>query len=257
MNVFEPSQAVENTGQVPARVAGIDYYGECRRAGELHSDFFDFVEFKESLLFFLGDVAGYGHSSKMIAGGIGNLLRSRREPGVEGLVEEINRSVCDLAPNGLYVTLFCGWADPARRKLTYVNAGHEPVILLSQSTGRMRRLESTGTVLGLTTRSLYRQHTVTMEAGDVLAGFTDGITEAIGPKGEEFREEGVVRVLLENRDSEAAVLCNAILAAVEGFGGPEPADDQTVTVVRFEHRAACQPLGREAEEAPELAMAAA
>jgi phosphoserine phosphatase RsbU/P len=239
MNVFEPSQAVENTGQVPARVAGIDYYGECRRAGELHSDFFDFVEFKESLLFFLGDVAGYGHSSKMIAGGIGNLLRSRREPGVEGLVEEINRSVCDLAPNGLYVTLFCGWADPARRKLTYVNA------------------ESTGTVLGLTTRSLYRQHTVTMEAGDVLAGFTDGITEAIGPKGEEFREEGVVRVLLENRDSEAAVLCNAILAAVEGFGGPEPADDQTVTVVRFEHRAACQPLGREAEKAPELAMAAA
>lgn len=257
MNLFDPSQAIETTGQVPARVAGIDYYGKCRRAGELHSDFFDFVEFEESLLFFVGDVAGCGHSSKMIAGGIGNLLRSRREAGLKGLVEEINRSVCDLAPNGLYVTLFCGWADPARQQLTYVSAGHEPAILFSQNTGRLRRLESTGTVLGLTTRSLYRQHTVTMEAGDVLAGFTDGITEAAGPKGEEFREEGVVRVLREHRDSEAAELCKATLEAVERFGGPEPADDQTVTVVRFEHRAAWQPLAQEAEEAPELAMAAA
>jgi phosphoserine phosphatase RsbU/P len=257
MNLFDPSQVGGTAGQVPARVAGIDYYGQCRRAGELHSDFFDFAHFEESLLFFLGDVAGYGHSSTMISGGIRNLLRSRQEGGLKAVVEEINRSVCDLSPNGLYVTLFCGWADAARQQLTYVNAGHEPVVLLSQSTGRLRRLESTGTVLGLTTRSVYRQHTITMEAGDVLVGFTDGITEATGPTGEEFREEGVVRVLLENRDSQAAELCNAILAAVERFGSPEPADDQTVTVVRFEHRAAWQPLAQEAEEAPELAMAAA
>jgi phosphoserine phosphatase RsbU/P len=257
MNLFDPSQSIKTTGQVPARVAGIDYCGNCRRAGELHSDFFDFVEGEESLLFFLGDVAGYGDSSKMIAGGIRNLLRSRRGSGLKSVVEEINRSVCDLSPNGLYVTLFCGLADAARQQLTYVSAGHEPVILLSQSAGRFRRLESTGTVLGLTTRSVYRQHTVTMEAGDVLAGFTDGITEAAGPKGEEFREEGVVRVLLENRDAEAAEVCSAILAAVERFGGPKPADDQTVTVVRFEHRAVWQPLSREAEETPELAMAAA
>jgi sigma-B regulation protein RsbU (phosphoserine phosphatase) len=257
MNRFDALQAVENTGRTPARVAGIDYYGQCRRAGELNSDFFDFVECGNGLLFFLGDVAGYGDSSKMIAGGIGNLLRSRRDGGLKAVVEEINRSVCDLSPNGLYVTLFCGWADRARQQLTYVNAGHEPVILLSQSTGRLRRLENTGTVLGLTPRSVYRQHTITMEAGDILAGFTDGVSDAASPEGEEFREEGVVRVLQENQDSDASEICNAILAAVERFGDPEPADDQTVTVVRFERRAAWKPLAQEAEEAPELAMAAA
>ncbi|HEY7389615.1 MAG TPA: PP2C family protein-serine/threonine phosphatase [Bryobacteraceae bacterium] len=257
MNLLDPFQTIETTGQAPARVGGIDYYGQCRPAGELHSDFFDFVQFEESLLFFLGDVAGYGQSSKMIAGGIGNLLRSRKERGLKGVMEEINRAVCDLSPNGLYVTLFCGWADVARQQLTYVSAGHEPAILFSQSTGRVRRLESTGTVLGLTARSVYRPRTLPMEAGDVLAGFTDGITEATGPKGEEFREGGVLRVLLENRDWKAAELCNAILSAVERFGGAEPADDQTVAVVRLEHRVAWQPLRREAEEAQELAMAAA
>jgi phosphoserine phosphatase RsbU/P len=257
MNLLHPSQSIETTGQVPARVAGIDYYGQCRRAGELNADFFDFVECEGGLLFFLGDVAGYGDSSKMIAGGIGNLLRSRWERGLEGVMEEINRSICDLSPNGLYVTLFCGWADPGRQQLTYVSAGHEPAVLFSQSTGRLRRLDSTGTVLGLTARSVYRRRTVTMEPGDVLAGLTDGITEATGPHGEEFREEGVVRVLLENRNWEAAELCNGILAAVERFGNSEPSDDQTVTVVRFEHRAVWEPLVQVAEEAPELAMAAA
>jgi serine phosphatase RsbU (regulator of sigma subunit) len=238
-------------------VAGIDYYGECRRAGELQSDFFDFVEFEDRLLLFLGDVAGYGDSSKMIAGGIGNMLRSQRGGGLKAVVEEINRAVCDLSPNGLYVTLFCGWVDAARQQVTYVSAGHEPVILLSQSTGRLRRLESTGTVLGLTTRSVYRQHTISMEAGEILAGFTDGITEAASPNGEEFREEGVARVLLEKQDCDAAEICHAILGAVERFGGPEAADDQTATVVRFARRAERQPLVQEAEEAPELAMAAA
>jgi phosphoserine phosphatase RsbU/P len=256
MNLFVPPQVGETADQMPVPSAGMDYYGQCRRASEIYCDFFDFVQLEEGrLLLFTGDVAGYGHSSKMIVGGIENLLRSPRKGGLKVLVEEINRSIVDLSPNGLYVTLFCAVVDPALRQLSYVSAGHEPVVVFNRNSERLRRLGSTGTVLGLTARSTYRQHTTTVEAGDILAAFTDGITEAVDLNGQEFREEGVVRVLSENRDLGAAELCGEILASVEQFGeGADAADDQTVAVVRFEHRAAQELVRREAKE---LAMAAA
>jgi phosphoserine phosphatase RsbU/P len=263
MDLFA-SQALEAQDPIPATAAGLDYYGHSRRAGDLQCDFFDFVRFPDGsspstapipgLLLFLGDVAGYGHSSKMIAAGIGNLLRSQPEGTLKPRVEEINRAMCDLSPNGLYVTLFCAVADPTRSRLTYVSAGHEPVILFSPHSGRLRRLESTGTVLGLTPRSIYRQQTVPVEPGDILAAFSDGISEAAGPGGEEFREDGVIQLLRQKPEAGAAELSCAILDAVQQFSGPTAADDQTIAVLRFDRCAAREPARRESVE---LAMAAA
>jgi phosphoserine phosphatase RsbU/P len=253
---YLPTESAETTEDAPSPSSAIDHHGQCRRAGDLYCDFFDFVRFPDgSVLFFLGDVAGYGHSAKMIAAGIGDLLRSGGDRSLKSRVEEINRSVCDLSPNGLYVTLICAFADPVRRQLTYVSAGHEPVLLRNRDSGRLRRLESTGTVLGLTPRSAYRQHTLRLEPGDVLAAFSDGVSEAASPGGEEFREEGVMRILCNHPEAAATELCGAILEAVEQFAGPEAADDRTVAILRFADRAARNPLHR--QEPVELAMAAA
>ncbi|HLI86822.1 MAG TPA: PP2C family protein-serine/threonine phosphatase [Bryobacteraceae bacterium] len=247
---------MENTGDRCSQAAAIDYHGQSRRAGELHCDFFDFVPFPDgSLLFFLGDIAGYGHSAKMVAAGIGDLLRSSGGGELKSRVEEINRSVCDLSPNGLYVTLFCAFADPRRNQLTYVNAGHEPAILLSGRSRRLRRLENTGTVLGLTARLAYRQHTLRAEPGDLVAAFSDGVSEAVGPRGDEFREDGVLRIVRQHTEAPAAQLCATILEAAGQFAGSDPADDQTVAIVRFRDSAARNPQLR--KDAAELAVAAA
>jgi phosphoserine phosphatase RsbU/P len=237
------------------RIRGIDYYGEGRRASELQRDFFVFARFlKTKLLLFLGDVSGPGLGFHIIAAGLENLLHSEPVGGLEVLVQSLNRSICDISAEGLYATLFCAAADATRRQLSYVSAGHEPVLLLNQSTG-WRRLESTGTVLGLTTRSVYRAHTVAMEPGDILAAFTDGITEAKDAQGREFREEGVLRILHQHAAAGAAELSAAVILAAQRFGGgSRAADDQTVAVVKFAHAAAEEPVRREAEE---LALAAA
>jgi sigma-B regulation protein RsbU (phosphoserine phosphatase) len=145
--------------------------------------------------------------------------------------------------------------DPGRRQLRYVSAGHEPALLFRPRSGRLRRLESTGTVLGLTARSKFREKTVLLEPGDVLVALTDGITDAADPRGNEFREEGVLRILEQHPDAGAVELSGRIMEAVDSFRPRSAsADDRTVAVVRMIAAAAKGPLIRRAKD---LAFAAA
>ena len=167
----------------------------------------------------------------------------------------LNRSVCDISPDSFYATLFYGLIDPVRQQLKYVSAGHEPALLFQQRSGRLRRLESTGTVLGLTTRSTFREKTISLEPGDVIVAFTDGITEAADPHGHEFREEGVLRILEQHPRAGAVELSGRILEAVDSFRTRSAStDDRTVAVVRVIAASAKEPFDRHAEE---LAFAAA
>lgn len=233
-------------------VEGLDYYGECRPASDLGGDFFDFVPLPErGLLLSIGDVSGHGIGAAIIMSGLQALLRSLSAGGngqLPRVVQGLNRSVCDVSPANVYATLFYAWIDPARRLLKYVSAGHEPALLFRPG-GRTRRLESTGTVLGLTARSAFREAAVALEAGDVLVAFTDGVTEAADSHGHEFREEGVVRVLERYPKAGAAELSGRILDSVANFRTPSSAaDDRTVVVVRLVPAVSKQPFLREEAE---------
>jgi phosphoserine phosphatase RsbU/P len=235
------------------RVEGLDYYGECQPAGDIGGDFFDFVPFHSKGLFVsVGDVSGHGIGAAIIMSGLQSLLRSLsagESNELPRIVQGLNRSVCEISPDNFYATLFYGLVDPVRRQLKYVSAGHEPALLFHQRTGRMRRLESTGTVLGLTARSNYTQHIVPVEPGDVLVAFTDGITEAADGNGEEFREEGVLRILRHYPKAGAVELSGRIMDAVDDFRTRTAhADDRTVAVVRMIAAAEKEPFRRQAEE---------
>lgn len=154
-----------------------------------------------------------------------------------------------------YATLFLAHVDPPRRELRYVNAGHEPPLLLRKRTGRAQRLPSTGTVLGLTGRTVYEQRTIGMDPGDVLVAFTDGVTEAADAQGREWGEDGVLSVLRRCRDARGSESVAEILESARRFADPVmPADDRTAVVVRLADTAEHT---MPEEEAMELAFGAA
>jgi sigma-B regulation protein RsbU (phosphoserine phosphatase) len=224
---------------------GLDYYGEARPAQETGRDFFDFLSMGcENLVCSIGRISGSGIGASFAMASLQAFLRglTRHHRGTAAeIVSELNRTVCEISPDSFYTSLFYAWIDPARGELDYVNAGHEPVLLLSGADARVRRLENTGTVLGLSPRMRYRQRTVALEPGDLLLAATDGVTGAI-------REHEIVGILYDAWQSRPVDLVMRVLNAASG------AADCAALAVRLKGPTAKLILE---EDAAELAMAAA
>src|SRR5207249_8171666 len=101
--------------------------------------------------------------------------------------------------------------NPVIQQLRYINAGHEPALLVRKASGRVHRLERTGAVLGLTRRDRYRERAVLMQPGDVLVIFSDGISEAHDTQGRQFGDAGVLQIVKNYSDASAADLVARIM----------------------------------------------
>ncbi len=243
--------------QLPAGAhSGLDFYGECRPAGSMSGDFFDFTPLEIlGLSISIGQVSGDGAGGGILKSGLQALLRSLTRQGsreVAAVVRELNHAVWLSSSGNFSASLFCAEIDPASGEMQYVNAGHEPALLIRRRTGRAHRLESTGAVLGLSDRASYGQRAFPLEAGDLVIACTDGITEAQGSAGREFGDVGILKVVERFPDARAVDLTWEILAAAERHTGRErQSDDQSVIVARFKGAAAqTEPL-----EEQELAAA--
>lgn len=208
-------------------IVGLDFFGESLPAGEQSGDFFDLMPLDPpGLILFVGEVSNPGIGASILTTGLQAFLsnlacQSASEP--ESAVEKLNEAITGIAPEAFYASLFYACIDPLRRRLSYVNAGHEPPLIYHQHSQRTRRLEQTGTVLGLTARSRYRPKTIAIESGDTLVAFSDGITEP----------SCALRIVKDYPEANARELTERILEAAGRFrqGSPE-GDDQTVVVAR-------------------------
>jgi serine phosphatase RsbU (regulator of sigma subunit) len=142
------------------------------------------------------------------------LTAGSRENPAE-LARELNTTLYLLGPHDLFVPWFCAFIDPVRRKLQYVNAGHEPPSLI-RGNGVVERLEHTGAALGFSTRAVHRQGSVALEAGDVLVAFSEALSE-----------ETVLEVVLRHPHSSAAELTRRVLEESR-----RTREDRTVAAVR-------------------------
>lgn len=213
----------------------LDYAGICRPARGVGGDYYDFLGIGEALLgIAVGDVSGKGIFAGLLMAKLQATLQSLapdRGAALDRLLDETNRMMHAATDLNRYASLFYALYDDAERSLTWVNAGHNPPLLLRAAD--TRRLEPNGTVIGLMADAKYRPETLRLEAGDLLVLFTDGVTEALGPGGEEFGEQRLRQQLSRRSDLPAAELCAAILAAVDEFARGEPQhDDMTVVVAR-------------------------
>jgi sigma-B regulation protein RsbU (phosphoserine phosphatase) len=117
-------------------------------------------------------------------------------------------------------------------RFTYCNAGHNAPILVSSS--GLRRLETGGVVLGLFEHAAFDEETLTLQPGDLIVAFSDGVTEALNPAGEEFTDDRLIACVTSQKTNPPQAVMNALLADVRSFCADSPqSDDVTVVLVRY------------------------
>jgi len=202
---------------------------------EVGGDFYDFLTISNTTLWaVIADVSGKGISAALVMSTLQASLRALLV-GVhsfERLLEEMNEMVRDFTGGNIYLTLFLALLDNQSRKLHYINAGHNPPVLV-RANGAMELLEEGGTVLGLLPRVRYNRAHVDLHPGDVLVMYTDGVVEATNPAGDMFGMEAIARSVEATRpNTTAETVLNRILSDVNDFSaGVQAADDQTLVVI--------------------------
>jgi phosphoserine phosphatase RsbU/P len=204
----------------------------CRTVG---GDYFDFEMDNGDLLFALGDVSGKGTGAAMLMTMLRASVRAHwTETSLSLAAERINRTVAQNVPANKYVTFFMGRLEPQTGRLTYVNAGHNPPMLI-RSTGEPETLVEGGMVLGLFDSAPFEQGVTELGVQDSLVVFSDGVTETWNAQDEEYGEGRLVELLTGLRDRDAPGLQAAILDAIEAFApGVKATDDRTLIVLKRE-----------------------
>jgi serine phosphatase RsbU (regulator of sigma subunit)/pSer/pThr/pTyr-binding forkhead associated (FHA) protein len=224
------------TNLLPKRAPDLPGYalaGSNRPCRTVGGDYYDFAVDRGQLLLALGDVSGKGTGAALLMTVLRAAVRGHWSEGsVADAVARINRTVCQNVPDNKYITFFVARLDPATGRLNYVNAGHNPPLLV-RADGRVEELTEGGMVLGLLDSAPYVDATVALDAGDVLVVFSDGVTETWNPADEEFGEQRLAELAARHRALDAPQLQEVILQELEGFAsGVKAGDDRTLIVLK-------------------------
>jgi phosphoserine phosphatase RsbU/P len=205
----------------------------CRSVG---GDYFDYLKMPGGRMgIIVGDVAGKGLAAALLMSSLQARVQVLiDEPSdVSTLIARLNASVCRTCPGNRFVTFFLCAFDPATSELSYTNAGHNPPYLVRAASGEIEELTVGGPVLGILPSAKYQSASLKLEPGDVLVMFSDGITEAQSPTGEEFGEGRLLEALKPLCTLPAAEISKSLGESVEQFMGTAPAaDDITLVVAR-------------------------
>ena len=245
-------------------MASLELSGVCYPARGVGGDYYDFIPLPEGNLgIAVADVAGKGISAALLMCTVQASLRSQAQ-SVNGhlteLVSSMNRLLHLSTDASSYATFFYAQFDERTRLLTYVNAGHNPPIIvraaksvkvqgvgagahetlipeeqISGSNGRaeVRLLTTGGPIIGAFDDCVYEQETIQMESGDLLVAYTDGVTEARDAEDIEFGEASLQRIIDSSAHVPAHELSERIVQSVrEWCGDVPPHDDLTLVVMR-------------------------
>jgi sigma-B regulation protein RsbU (phosphoserine phosphatase) len=214
---------------------GLEAYGFSRPANTVGGDFYDVLSLADGrVVLALGDVSGKGSPAALLMALVLAIIRTLVDDGLsaEAIARRLNTQVARHAPGGRFVTLCLAVYDPASGRLEYVNAGHPPP-LIRRVHGGVERLTEGGIALGLFELASYTTGIATLDEGDLLVFYSDGVTEAEDAAGAPFDETRLVSVMARHSRDDAATLGRAILTSVEGYAGNTRfADDLTVLAVR-------------------------
>jgi len=225
---FLPRSAPEVPG---ADLAG--YNAACRTVGGDYYDFFAYPNGRVALV--LGDVSGKGMPASLMMMGLQARVQvlADEPDDLAAMVNRVNKITCRNCPSNRFITFFICVLDPATGELTYCNAGHNPPVIV-RAAGSVEYLDSGGgPVLGILSIANYTENRVNLQPGDVLAIYSDGVTEATNAKDEEFGDERFAEVLTANRAKTAPEIVAAVNQALTDFAAGAPqADDITLMVAR-------------------------
>jgi len=220
--------------EAPA-VEGYDLAGHSVPARTVGGDYFDFIDAGEGRwAICLGDVSGKGLPASLLMANTHATLRGQTLTGdpVATRIYRANDHLCHTTDDEKFVTMFYGDLDTRTHEITFCNAGHEHPYLFG-SNGEAKRLETGGLALGFWEGFDYKADALTMEPGDTMVVFSDGVTDATNEVEEQFGGDRLEAVIRENTNLDAAELLHKIIGAVETHAAGAPQfDDDTVVVVK-------------------------
>ena len=237
----------------------LQLHGICRPARIVSGDYYDFLCYgPEQVMVAVGDISGKGISAALLMATIHSAVRAYEQeqlvsvgmaaaygthsrvaafearvapPSPAQMLWLLNRHLFQSTQPEKYATLFLGFYDDEKHRLTYANAGHLPPIVLAAD-GTVRRLETGGTVVGLFPDCDYAEETVELYPGDIFIAFSDGITEPENDFGE-FGEDRLIETVAANRHLPLERITEHVISAVQDWiGSTEQPDDITVVLAR-------------------------
>ena len=214
------------------QLPGFEVASAWQPARAVGGDYFDVLKLGENrLAICIADVSGKGVPAALLMANVQASLRAsvRDLDSPARVCSIINGMLCESIAADKFVTFFCGVLDAASSTFRYCNAGHPYPILVSS--GAVRTLDQGGAVLGVFPAWTYEDSSVDLISGDRLLLFTDGITEAEGPQGEEFGMEKVAAFAKAHAANSAARINQQLLAQVSDFCGAQFRDDATLLVL--------------------------
>jgi sigma-B regulation protein RsbU (phosphoserine phosphatase) len=215
----------------------LDYGARCRQVRALGGDCYNFIPLKnDRLALVVGDASGKGLAAALMIANVQSSLRTAAlftGDDLAALLQVVNHHTYVSSAEGRHATLFYGAFDGSTRTLRYVNAGHNPPVVIRRDAS-MHGLETGGTPLGLFADSEYRVGTVTLETGDLLIAFTDGLIEATNQDGEEWGVQGLLKAAAcgAQYSQDAGDLVNLMFNTMDDFSNGHQTDDATLAVVR-------------------------
>ena len=231
LNDAEEIQRALLPQQLPG-VNGFELAVAWEPANAVSGDYFDVLTLDERHTgICIADVAGKGMSAALLMSNLQAALKSQASATVPPaeLMTSLNSLICENIVSHRFISFIYAALDTRTRKLTYSNAGHYLPMLVRN--GRCTRLTESGPVFGVFPNERYQHTEIQLEAGDVLALFTDGVTEVRNADGEEFGE-GRLQQLLLDHSLPAAELRNKVMSAVREFGSGNFDDDVTLLVLK-------------------------
>ncbi len=213
----------------------LDYAGICIQARQVGGDYYDFLDLgRERLGLVIGDISGKGIAAALLMANLQANLRSQCAIALDQpqrLLRSVNRLFYENTAESSYATFFFSEYDDREQRLRYANCGHLCALLL-RSDGAVERLDSTSTVLGLFEEWDCSIGERRLYSGDILALYTDGVTEAFNDAEEEFGEQRLIETLRRHRELSSQRLVKAIVDDVQRFSPHEQHDDLTLIVAK-------------------------
>lgn len=222
---FQPASAP----QVP----GYELQGISFPCYEIGGDYYDFIERDDGkLLIALGDVSGKGTAAALLMSSLHAAIhaQSSSHSTITETISAVNRYLADNIPANRFVTLFYAELDPRTGALSFLNAGHNPPMIVHAG-GTMEQLAAGGLPLGIMPNAEFREGRTMLHPGDVLVIYSDGVSEAINPNNEEFGPTRLYEVVARNLDASAAGIRDRIESALTKFCQGTPAADDITLVI--------------------------
>ena len=215
------------------QLAGYEIVGAWQPARVVGGDYYDVLPFgRETLGLCIGDVAGKGLPAALLMSNLQAAFRGFASPAVspEALCDKLNSLICRNIASDRFITFFYAQLDGVARQLRYTNAGHNAPIVAHKD-GSHDRLREGGGILGVFPVQAFDMGVYDLVAGDRVLLFTDGVTEACNPEGEEFGDARLLQLLEENRELSAEDLQRKILSVVAEFCRGHWHDDATLIAI--------------------------